>query len=325
MQFGNFKDVDDYVIVVIITVFIAFILVIAGIYIMYVLNLQSRQCSAMDTLYPGINGKIRSVIPNDTTLNQYYIKTAYNCCSLGSYKNDFVGLCSLTNILKQGVRGLDFEIFSIDDKPVIATSMSTNYYTKDTYNSIPFHQAMHMITNNAFTTQYCANSNDPIIIHLRFKSNNINMYNNLAKIFTQYQRFLIGANYKYTNTNLSNTKLSELMGKIIIMVDETNKTFEESTTLCEFINMTSNSANMRLLHFYDIKYGDHNELTNHNKKNMTICIPDKNTTPSNPDITVLQNTKCNMFAMCYQRSDKYLEKNNKFFDDAGYAFILKRN
>jgi hypothetical protein len=325
MQLGNFQDVDDYVIVVIITVFIALILVSTGIYIMYVMNLQSRQCSAMDSLYPNINGKIRSVIPNNTKLNKYYIKTAYNCCSLGSYKNDFVGLCSLTNVLKQGVRGLDFEIFSIDDKPVIATSMSTNYYTKDTYNSIPFHEAMHMITRNAFTTQYCANSKDPIIIHLRFKSKNIKMYNNLAKIFTQYQRFLIGANYKYTKTNLSNTKLSELMGKIIIVVDETNKTFEESTALCEFVNMTSNSANMRLLHSYDIKYGDHNELTNYNKKNMTICIPDKNTNPSNPDITILKSTGCNLFAMSYQNADKYLEKNNKFFDDAGYAFVLKRN
>ena len=39
-----------------------------------------------------------------------YIKTAYNCCSGGNYKNDYVDLCVLKNILKQGVRGLDFEI-----------------------------------------------------------------------------------------------------------------------------------------------------------------------------------------------------------------------
>ena len=52
-------------------------------------------------------------------LYDYYIKTAYNACAGGSYKNDFVNICNLKAILKQGVRCLDFEIYSVDDKPPV--------------------------------------------------------------------------------------------------------------------------------------------------------------------------------------------------------------
>ena len=58
----------------------------------------------------------RPAVPNfQYTLKDYYIKSAYNACSGGDYKNDYVDLCVMKDLLKQGVRGLDFEIFSIEE------------------------------------------------------------------------------------------------------------------------------------------------------------------------------------------------------------------
>ena len=70
------------------------------------------------------------------SLRDFYIKTAHNCCAGGSFKNSYVDLCHLRTAIKQGVRCLDFEIYSIDDKPVVAASSVDDYTVKETYNSI---------------------------------------------------------------------------------------------------------------------------------------------------------------------------------------------
>ena len=66
------------------------------------------------------------------------------------------------------MRGLDFEIFSINDQPVVATSTSDSFYVKETFNYIPFVEAMDVINNYAFASSTAPNPTDPIIIHLRY-------------------------------------------------------------------------------------------------------------------------------------------------------------
>jgi hypothetical protein len=276
----------------------------------------------IDALNPNKNTAMRTVIPNNNALNNYYIKSAYNCCSLGSYKNDYVGMCALKNVLRQGVRGLDFEIFSIDNKPVIATSMTNNFSVKETFNSIDFEEALFFITRNAFNNLFVNNSGDPIIIHLRFKSENIKMYDNLAAILSKYQSYFIDKQYK--NVNLGSVSLSALMGKISILVNDYSKTYSTCDALMEYVNMTSGSGNMRMQTFSDIKNGDSNQhldLINFNKQFMTICVPDKESSQVNPDITFFKDTGCNMFALMYQFQDQNLGLNNTFFNNA--AFVLK--
>jgi hypothetical protein len=169
---------------------ILIILVIVIIYIIYLTRLVNSECNAMNNLYPKVDGSIRSINSSDTNcrgkLFDYYIKTAYNACSGGSYKNDFVDVCNLKAVLKQGVRCLDFEIYSINNNPVVATSTTGSYYIKETFNSLNFSNVMDTIKNYAFANGTCPNPNDPIILHLRFMSNNQQMYSNLANIFKSY-------------------------------------------------------------------------------------------------------------------------------------------
>jgi cell division protein ZapA (FtsZ GTPase activity inhibitor) len=102
--------------VLLITVITLIIILIALLYYFYYSSLKSRNCKTMNAVYGDLNGKIRSIDNSDQfnyTFKDYYIKSAYNCCSGGNYKNDYVDLCSMKDLLKQGVRGLDFEIFSI--------------------------------------------------------------------------------------------------------------------------------------------------------------------------------------------------------------------
>uniref|UniRef100_A0A6C0H943 PI-PLC Y-box domain-containing protein n=1 Tax=viral metagenome TaxID=1070528 RepID=A0A6C0H943_9ZZZZ len=300
------------------------------VYYLYMKNLMSSECNYMNNLYGTINGKIQSVnskSPNSNyTLKDYYIKTAYNCCSGGSYKNDYVNTCNLTNVLKEGCRGLDFEIYSINDQPVIATSTSDSYYIKETYNSVPFADAMKIIVSYAFSTTGAPNPNDPILIHLRIKSTNQKMFQNLANILDSYDQYFMGPGTSYENrqSNFGNTKLLDLSKKIILIIDNSNKAFMDNRDLYEYVNILSNSVFMRALRNYDIKNTpDLAELQNFNKKNMTIAMPDKGSNPSNPSGVAARLTGCQMISMRYQLNDVNLQENNKFFNDAGCAFVLK--
>lgn len=305
------------------------IILIALLNYFYYSRKKGNNCKSMDNIYGTLNGKIRSIDNSEQfnyTFKDYYIKTAYNCCSGGNYKNDYVDMCVLKDVLKQGTRGLDFEIFSIDDKPVVATSTSDSYYVKETFNYINFADIMNVIRDYAFSTSTAPNSQDPIILHLRIKSANQQMYKNFAKLLEKYDSILLSKDYdsEYYGRNFGNVELKKLMGKVIIIVDRTNISFLECPEFYKFVNMTSNSMFMRALHYYDIKYTpDMNELIEYNKQNMTIGMPDKGSNPDNPSATIMRESGVQMLAMRYQNVDTNVEENDVFFDNNGYAFVLK--
>ena len=310
----------------VIFIVIALIVIMVVIYIIYLTRLNTSECNMMTSLYGTLDNKLTSINPSDPdcsgNLYDYYIKTAYNCCSGGSYRNDFVNICNLKNVLKQGVRCLDFEIFSIDNQPVVSTSTSNDIYVKETFNYVKFADALKTISDYAFSSSTAPNYNDPLILHLRFQSNNHKMYSNLAVLFKNYESLMLGTEYSYENNNLNLGKvpLVKFMGKIMIIVDRSNTTFMESPALLEFVNLTSNSVFMRTYNYYDVKNNpDITELTNFNRTALTIVFPDNDTNPANPSGYYTRECGCQMTAMRYQ----YLEESTAFFDHCGYAFCLK--
>ena len=81
---------------------------------------------------------------------------------------------------------------------------------------------------------------------------------------------------------------------------------------------------MRAYNYESVKNNpDITELTNYNRKNMTIVFPDKGRNPVNPNGIICREYGCQMVAMRYQYVDNYLEENALFFDRASYAFSLK--
>jgi hypothetical protein len=323
------SQMKDSTTVLLYTVITLMIILIAILAYLYYTGKRSKNCKTMDAVYGDLNGKIKSIDSSDQfnyTFKDYYIKTAYNCCSGGNYKNDYVDLCAMKDLLKQGVRGLDFEIFSIDDQPVIATSTSDNYYVKETFNYINFVDAMNVIRDYAFSTSTAPNSLDPIIIHLRIKSTNQIMYQNFAKLLENYDSILLSKDYdsEFYGKNFGDVEIRKLMGKVVIIVDRSNIAFLETPEFYKFINMTSNSVFMRALHYYDIKYTpDMNELIDFNKQNMTIGMPDKGENPENPSSIVMREMGVQLLGMRYQKIDTNIEENDIFFDENGYAFVLK--
>jgi Phosphatidylinositol-specific phospholipase C, X domain len=319
---------------IILSMFILIIIILAAVYNYY----HSAgvaipgECKTMDNLYGTINGHLKNMNKSDPNcqynLRDYYIKSAYNCCSIGDYKNDYVSICALKDIIKQGVRCLDFEIYSVDDKPVVATSTQESYFVKETYNYVPFSDVLLTIQNYAFSAGTCPNPGDPLLVHLRIKSTNQTMYQNFANLFKQYDQLFLGPETSFENGghNLTTTPILQLCNqkKIILVVDKLNDSFMENADFYEYVNITSNSMFMRALHYYDVaNTPDMSELQEYNKMSMTIAMPDNGSSPKNPNTIVCREMGCQMVAMRYQSFDTFLEEDTLYFDEAGYAFVLK--
>ena len=310
--------------------FIILILVIGmGAYIISKIRLNNNNCKTLDQLYKGFP-MISSINPDDATykylLRDYYIKTAYNCCCGGEFKNDYVNICALKTCISQGARVLDFEIYSIDNVPVVATSSIDSYKVKQTYNQIYLEEALQVVNNYAFSGGSCPNPNDPLILHFRISSANDKMYKNMADvIYNTIQPRLLDKeySYEYTGRNLGSVPLTNFIGKIIISVDRANPVFE-NTPLKEYVNIASNSIFLRASRQYDIvNTPDSTELIEYNKKNMSFTMPDLSVYNNNVSPVLNFNYGCQWVAMSFQNFDANMQYYSLFFDKVGHAFVLK--
>jgi|TARA_B110000967_G_scaffold163407_1_gene170312 hypothetical protein len=293
------------------------------------MNLGNVNCDTIEKMYPSFPS-ISSFNVNDSSyqykLRDYYIKTAYNCCCSGQFKNDWVGECALKACIKQGARVLDFEIYSVNDEPVVATSAVKNYTVKQTYNDIPLKTAMQIVNNYAFTGGSCPNPNDPLILHFRISSNNEKIYKKMADtIYSTIGPKLLGKeySYEYNGQNLGTEPLSTFVNKIIISVDRSNPLYE-TTPLKEYVNIASNSVFLRGSREYDVKFTpDSNELIEFNKKNMSFTMPDLSVSNNNVSSALSFSYGCQWVGMCFQNFDANMEFYSLYFDKIGHAFALK--
>ena len=167
-------------------------------------------------------------------LFSYYVKTAYNCCSPGGFKNSFVDLCALQHAIRLGARCLDFEIYSEDYKPVVATSIENqslynSFYIKETFNSLPLMDVLWYINLYALGDNIpgdntgAPNPTDPLFLHLRIMTNELSTINLIAKYLSDiFQNKLLGSAYGYTNYDVQKfgtLPLIQFCNKCIIMVD----------------------------------------------------------------------------------------------------------
>lgn len=324
------NDVSTSSIMMIITIILS-LTIILGLfaYITDKLSLRQRRCNNLSEIYENFP-KISSFNKDDKyfqhTLKDYYIKSAYNACSVGRFKNSFVDLCALKEVIRQGYRCLDMAIYSVDNNPVVATSSVNSYDVKQTYNSIPFESVCEIISNNAFSGSACPNPNDPLIIHLRLLSNNNVICNKISEAITSHlSNYVMGKKYSYENNgrNFGDIKLNELQKKVIIIVDKTNPMFQ-GTKLEEYVNLTSNSVFMQAMRFDKLKYvPDINEQKEYNKTHMTLVMPNLNEKDDNISSALAFEYGCQMVAMSVQNYDSNLLFYDKKFNQAGSAFILK--
>ena len=257
-------------------------------------------------------------------LRDYYIKTSYNSCSTGQFQNDWVSLCALENVIKQGCRVLDFEIYQVDGRAVVATSNSTRVTEKGTYNSLSIDSVIKTIADkavsNSMTSTECPNPYDPLFLHFRIKSAHTEVYDDIADAIVRHldSKLLSNAHsYENNGKNLGMEPLNTLLGKVIIMVDKIESNHIRATKMDELTNIMGNSAFLHSLSYNDIIYTpDMDEMIDYNKKNMTFGYPNLSHESTNKtDTHKIREAGVQMVAMCFQNNDLHLRNYNQMVSE----------
>lgn len=321
-------DVSQWLIYISIAISIITIIVVVSVMV----SKKQRATSQFNNTNASVkvNTSILSASNTNYTLKDYYIMGSYNTCIEGPFNSGIVSIQYLKNALALGYRFLDFEIYSsTSDNPMVScSSLVTSCGTSpQSYYLLPFSEVMSTINTYAFSNSGCMNYKDPLIINLRIKTCNVNVLSNMAEIFKKYPKRMLGPKYSFNtnNTNFGDTHLSNLMGKICVLVDSNSVHYPNVPLFMEYVNMSSITGfmqNMTQTAFKNIP--SLNDLITHNKTNMTIIIPDYNThNPSNTVIQAYQNAGCQVVCMNIWKNDSYLSVNNDFFHQYKSAFVLK--
>ena len=267
-------------------------------------------------------------------LRDFYIKTAYNCCASGQFKSDYVSMCALQNAIKQGARCLDFEIFCIDNIPCVGFSSIDMIGVKQSYNSLPVSQVLRELNNIAFseTAGICPNPRDPLLLHFRIKTNNVNILNIMAsEIAENLGDKLLPIEFmrEGNGTNITKRPIRDFIGRVVIMVEKSNSSntmpiLYQSKNMWELTNVTTNSVFIHSKRFMDIKNSNDLEtVTNFNKENITLVLPDLSVSNANYISTVPQALGCQLMAMNFQNVDQNLLTYNELFEKGESAFVPK--
>ena len=313
---------------------IIIIIIIVFVYIQNKLTLNEKNCKKLKNIYtekPPLSSITINDNLNNYLLRDFYIKSAYNCCSAGNFKNDYVNLCALKNCIEQGARFLDFEIYSLNDKPIVATSSISNFNIKQSYNYIELSKVFDTILNLAFSSGTCPNHRDPLILHFRIMSNNCKMFDNFADLFIKNNRLnsrTLEKKYSYeysennNSLNLTAEPVKKFKDKIIIALDTKNSLYR-NTKLEEYVNISTSSIYLKLLKFNDVKQTYDFNFEDYNKKNMSIVIPDLQSNSNNYNFIIPKNYGCQFMAMSFQNNNSNLQQYNNFFKNERYGYVLK--
>ena len=314
----------------IIMIFAVIVVLYVLYYISHKLNLIKTNCGKLNiqpnTTVLSIKDK-KSKINTKENLNNFFIKTAYNCCCTGNFKNDYVDLCALRNCASNGVRALDFQIYSLNNKPIVsASSVISNQY-KEMYNYISFHDAMINVSKFFVTDSTNVNSRDPLFLIFRLHSTNAIIYNMMAKSLNEIFGYgsLVG-NMIYIvpqNTTLDNTRLDVLYKRLVIIVDPTyaDKTAFENSNLSSFTSLIVGTSlnnqiyrESNLLSVIDVNQSTGTDTNV--SKNINILYPNLQVNKNNYDfVTTGIFNKISFIGMNYQYYDIFLTEYNTIFSD----------
>ncbi len=338
-KFGQLMDSENNV-VIISFVIIFFILFAILSWIYSTLSNKSKSCVRINSLYK--EGNIlrtdAAALPititennkHDILVKNFFFKTAYNCCCVDGYKNNWVDACALRKCIYQGVRCLDFEIYSYNDDPIIAASTANNNSIKETYNYMKFLDVLNIIIKENITTKI-DNASDPLFLHFRIMSDNINIYKKMANLinsvlFNNNDQNRNRCNIKEKDLVMSN--IDNLQNKYIIMVNAKNYVNVQQTDLIDYVNLQSGGPNLGLLRYQTLlAAGDNNALLKaQTKKSLFIVLPDLNNSIENYDWTKAYNNGCQFIAMKFQNVDNQLIHYNKimFIDNINNINGLSR-
>lgn len=262
-------------------------------------------------------------------LRDYYIFSSLGSCNdTNLYDDSTVSLKTLQNTLKLGARVIHLEVFTYNNDVVVGVSKSNSPLDIGSSNSLPFDSVIQTIRDFALEPGLCQNHSDPLILYLDIKTKLQTSYNEIASIITRILNpYLLNINYgnAYYGNNFGNVKLTDLIGKIVIMTNNDVFNLAQKSDLREIVNTTVGSQFIRQFNDNKVLFDSSlEENIDFNKQRITIVKPDNssNTTKTYNTNSVSRHG-CQIMLMPLLVDNKFTDYYIKAFQDKRFAFILK--
>ena len=263
---------------------------------------------------------------NSSKLINFHVKSAYNCCCGDGYKNNFVNLCALKKVITNGCRFLDFEIYSYNNDPIIASSTVENNYIKETYNALLLKDVLSTITKDAFDGTITNCARDPLILNFRVKSTNLTMLEKMGDLLEEYLDGGINSDFTLLKNTppdqVIQTKMKDLYKTIIIICTffpTYNITLDlKLTTLKNLINLDGNGDYCRTYRYNEIAVKNINDtpFIDETSSKYIIVLPNLlDNSITNFDSNNSMALGCQAIFMKHQNKDAKLEAYNLRFDE----------
>lgn len=275
------------------------------------------------------------------------VLTAFNCCNIYEYKNSYVSLDALKNCIKLGARCLDMQVFSYNNIPIVASSISDSKHIKHTFNELLLEDVFQYIHNNVFISRIDKESDstlfgspsplDPIILHIRVMSTNPDIY---QKIITSYKSQF--GNKCYIGIgDLHQKKIQELQQKSILIINPYKNRVDILENIigenkgASLVNCISRTDRITTTNKeYAILTSNDNPNTDAKiyQSLLSILIPDTSQTKINITDNYWYNNGIqkgivftSMIFQPLQENRQVFDKYYKYFKDKGGAIIRKDN
>lgn len=205
----------------------------------------ASELSSLNNKMVSVNVSSTNKAHSNELLKDYVVKGSYNSAVTGNY----VSTDMIKYVIERGCRFVDFEVFLIDNKPKVTYSVDKTYQTYETENSILLDNALASVVSSAFSRP-SPNYEDPLFIQLRVKSKDNSIYKMIAKSVDHSLK-----NKLYSKKVDSNTKLSDIMGKVVLVFDKSlNRNYAEHSQctkedkycndLTRYVNLESGTTSL---------------------------------------------------------------------------------
>lgn len=285
------------------------------------------------------------------SLFEYCIKASYN----SAYDGSNMTLLALDDVISRGCRFMDFEIYLVDESPCVGYSTDSTFSTLTSGNTLLLKDVFHEIVGNCFTGN-CPNPRDPLFVHLRINttcglsnSSSCEIYQQVAAIIqsTLLPRLYVDKNKKAIPV-LQTTKLADMAGKIVLVMDasvnrdyknysvcdSTNTTNTKCYDLTQYINIESGGTQWKMYKFSDFLNRTQNPLIVDSKDpaiaepsngslSLQLVLPDRGVNVQNASFPLsnISSYGCQTVAMKFYKRDKALKDYEALFNEYKTAFV----
>lgn len=265
------------------------------------------------SVYSSVVKPMPLTCPNSNLTTDYYVAgSAYSNLPTDTVYG-YVTADAISKVIEGGARIVEFHVYEVNKSPVVGIADES---TKKmlTYNTSPFEDCCLAVANSAFKVT------SPFMLSLVFHTDDNLVINKCADIMKNtLRRFMLDSSFSYQRKNIALEPICSLLGKLVIVSGEHHK----GNGMDELVNLSwSSSLCRRLTYTQASQTYDHDELITYNRRNITIVVPDVNTTSmknQNPEICFSYG--CQWVLMNYGSPDDAMEIYTGRFVDS--SFIVK--